>query len=90
MMVDRKTLLILAAGIAVGWFAFSGNGLPSPFQPAKDRPFLRFIAKAAKTFLWVAMFAEQPPQPAEQGRHLVHSPAVGEDGYPLVDHGQGW
>jgi hypothetical protein len=32
--------------------------------------------------------AEKPPQ--HNDRHLVHARPVGEDGYQMVDHGQGW
>jgi hypothetical protein len=90
MTLDRRILFALVAGVAVGYFLFAGGSAPSPWQPAPDRPVLRWIARAAKSFLWIALVAEPPHDPVEQGRHLVHSKPVGDDGFPLVDHGQGW
>jgi hypothetical protein len=90
MKLDRNTLAIVAVGFAIGWWWASSPNTPKPFTPAHDRPVLRFIAKAAKTFLWVAMFAEKSPQPVEAERHHVVQARVGDDGYPLVDHGRGW
>jgi hypothetical protein len=85
MTIDRKTLLAIVAAFAVGYFA-SGTSSPSP--PAPDRPVLHWIARAAKSFLWIALVAEKPP--AQEERHLVHAPPVGEDGYQVVNHGEGW
>jgi hypothetical protein len=85
-MIDRKTLFALLAAFAVGYFV-SGSSSPTP--PAPDRPVLRWIAKAAKSLLWIALVAEQPPSQGAE-RQLVHAPPVGEDGYQVVDHGKGW
>lgn len=86
MVVDRKVLIALVAAFAVGCWWNGSSVKPSPWAPEQDRPVLRWIARAAKSFLWIAVFAEEPPVESR----LVHSPAVGEDGYPMVDHGQGW
>ena len=86
-MIDRKTLLILVAAFAVGYFA-SGPSSPTPQPP--DRPVLRWIAKAAKNLLWIAIIADPPPASPTSERHLVHAPPVGADGYQVVDHGKGW
>lgn len=86
-MIDRKTLLIMVAAFAVGYFVSGSSSPPGP--PAPDRPVLRWIAKAAKSLLWIALIAEQPPAQAAE-RQLVHAPPVGEDGYQVVDHGRGW
>jgi hypothetical protein len=49
---------------------------------------LRWIARAAKTALWIMIFAEGPPA---QDRPLVHAHGdVGEDGYATIQHGRGW
>lgn len=89
--MDRKTVSIAVVALAVGyWWACSPN-TPKPYQPRPDRPVLRFLAKAAKTFLWVAMFAEKSPElEPDAERHHVVQARVGDDGYPLLDHGRGW
>lgn len=84
--MDRKTVLVIAAAFAIGYWYSGSTARPSPWAPEQDRPVLRWIAKAAKSMLWIAVFAEGPP--AEN--RLVHSPPVGDDGFPMVDHGQGW
>jgi len=84
-MLDRKTLLVVVAALAVGYWLAGGA---QRLTPETDRPVLRWIVKTAKSLLWIALVAE--PAPPEQTTRLVQSRAVGEDGYPLVDHGQGW
>lgn len=84
MRIDRGTVLIVLAAFAVG-FVLSNNPLSTP-RP--DRPVMRWIARAAKSLLWVAAFAEKAPSQPEQ-HYIVHA-RVGEDGHPLLDHGRGW
>ena len=85
MNLDRKTLLVLAAALAIGYFLAQPD--PSPEPPATDRPALRWLARAAKNFLWIALVAEKPPgQPAQ----VVKARAVGGDGYPILDNAEGW
>lgn len=86
MVVDRKFVVALVLAAAFGWWL--GGRSDSPAPPA-DKPVLRWIARAAKSFLWIALVAEKPPQDDEP-RHLVKSQPIGEDGFPLVDHSQGW
>lgn len=85
MIIDRKTVLIVFAALAVGYW-LSGSALP---QPAQDRPVVRWVVRTAKQLLWLAAFADPPPVPAEPHQRLVQSPAIGEDGYPVIDHGRG-
>lgn len=86
MRLDRNTIFVLVVALVAGyWLASSPS---SPIAPAKDRPVLRMLAKLAKGFLWVAMFAEQPPEPVEE-TYLVHA-RLGEDGQPLLNHARGW
>ena len=87
MTFDRKTLYVLVAAFAVGYWCSGSPSPPGP--PAPERPVLRWIARAAKSLLWIALVAEQPPT-AQADRHLVHAPPVGDDGYQVVDHGKGW
>lgn len=89
MKLDRSTILVLVAAVAVGyWMAGGSSPQPNPLTP-EDRPVLRWLARAAKSALWIMLVAEQPPaEPA--ARQLVHAEAIGADGYPRVDHGRGW
>lgn len=83
MTINRNTLLILVAAMALGWYLGQPPAKP---QPLEDRPVLRWIIKAAKTALWVAVFVEPPPP--EQ--HAEVRAVIGDDGYVQVDHGRGW
>lgn len=77
-----KRMLIVAClmAFAAGWFVSGAVEKP------KDRPFLKAIVKVAKTFLWVAAFAEQPPEEHADAKSVM----VGEDGYVQVNHARGW
>lgn len=78
----RSLIIALAVGLLAGWLFFSGGESPSP---RKERPFLTWIAKAAKNLLWIALVAEEPPE------ELPPTKAeIGADGYVKVDHGRGW
>lgn len=86
---QRDIRLLVIAGIlgcAIGWFAATSPS--SPIRPAPDRPVLRFLAKIARTGLWVMMFAEQPPK--EEAKHYIVHARVDEDGNKVLNHGQGW
>lgn len=75
MKFDKRMVLVAVVAFAAAWFVANGRDggvIPNPFVPAKpDRPVLRFIAKVAKTFLWVAVFAE--PKPSEHRHHVVQA-----------------
>ena len=87
MTIDRNSAFVIIAAFALGFWASSSSS--SPPSPATDRPVLRWIARAAKSFLWIALVAEQPP--AEQPDHrLYQAPEIGADGYQIVDHSRGW
>ena len=77
---QRNIAIILVLALALGWWAGSMQSAPS--KP--DRPFITWVAKAAKSLLWIALVAEEPPQ--EQ----TLKTSVGEDGYARIDHGRGW
>lgn len=85
MKINKNMVLVAIAAIALVWFVSHGDGnVPNPFAPQRpDRPILKLIVRAAKTFLWVAMFAEPKPQPAY---HVVQT-SVGHDGSELLQHG---
>lgn len=89
MKVDKKLVLVALAAFAFAWFIANGQPggiIPNPFVPQRpDRPVLKFIVRAAKTFLWVAMFAE--PKPQTHHVHHVAQATIGPDGHECLDHG---
>jgi hypothetical protein len=85
MQIDRKTLFVLIAAVAFGYWMAGRPATP----PAPDRPAVRWIVRAAKNLLWIAAFADPPPAEAQGDRRLVQAPLVGDDGYRIVDHGRG-
>lgn len=64
----RTLALIVCAVIGVTMYFHS-----TPTAPAVDRPVLRWIMRAAKSFLWIALVAEGPhDQPTEVGAVSDH------------------
>lgn len=98
MKFDRKLVAVAIVAILIGFswgggrwqrYPFIPVPIPTPSpSPDQDRPFLRFVFKAAKNLLWLAAFADPPP-PEKPEQRLVHAPLVGEDGYQVVDHARG-
>lgn len=79
--MSKRTLIVACLmAFAAGWFVSGAVEQP------KDRPFLKALVKIAKTALWVAAFAEQPPEEHEDAKSVM----VGEDGYVQVNHARGW
>lgn len=88
MTISKRSLVLLClACLAVGWWLSTSPSSPvGPREP--DRPFLRFVMRAAKSFLWLAIVADPPPEdPAEP--QFVHA-RVGADGYRQLEHRRGW
>ena len=85
MTLDRKTLIVALVAFVIGMYA-SGGGDDAKPEPLSNRPVLRWIAKTAKTLLWVSLFVEPPP--AEQ-HYVVHA-KVDQDGNEMLNHGRGW
>lgn len=86
MKLDRQTALLLVACVAIGYWLASPPSRPTPLE---DRPVLRWITRTAKQLLWIAVFVEPAPAQAN-ARQMVKAPAIGEDGYAVIDHGRGW
>jgi len=84
--LDKNIVIAAVAAFALAWFMCHSDGyIPNPFVPQRpDRPVLKFIAKVAKTFLWIAVFAE--PKPQQPPHHIVQA-SVGPDGTELLHHG---
>ena len=89
MKIDRNTLFLVCLGVAVGWWVFSSPDSPSP-TPEKERPVLTFLAKAARTALWVMIFADGPPPPEPESRLTQDHGEIGRDGFATLNHGRGW
>jgi len=89
-MMDRRTVTLTLAALVVGyWLAWSPSS-PIPAPRPNDRPVVRWIARVAKSFLWVALIAEDPPAEPQPDHRYAQTPRIGEDGYPLVDNARGW
>ncbi len=80
----RSLFLALVACLAVGWWLSSSTGPAGPH----DRPVLRWVMKAAKNLLWIAIVAEGPPAEGPQPQ-LVRT-RVGADGFRQLEHRGGW
>lgn len=85
--LSKKHLVYLCLGCMVaGWWLTSSSSSPIGPAPQKDRPVLRFLAKAAKNLLWIALIAEQPPA---ESACMVQT-RIGPDGELQLNHGSGW
>jgi len=80
MKISWKTALLLMALAAGGAFYFASSSEDARPRP-HERPVVRFIAKWAKSLLWLAMFAEEPPKPLEPAQQQI-----GSDGWPQISH----
>jgi len=80
----RSLVLALVACLAVGWWLSSSPGPAGP----PDRPVLRWVMKAAKNLLWIAIVAEGPP--AEEPDPQLVRTRVGADGFRQLEHRGGW
>lgn len=89
MKVDKRMILVAAAAFALAFFVAQGGSspIPNPFAPARpDRPVLKLIARAAKSLLWIAVFAEEKPADPQYNAHA----AVDSSGHQLINHAEGW
>jgi len=80
----QTAVVVGLVAVMLTWWAATSDY--SPVKPEPQRPVLRLIQRLARIGLWAMMFAEQPP--AEQ-RYVVHA-RVDENGYRVINHGQGW
>jgi hypothetical protein len=85
--MDRRLLTAVVVALVVGyWLASSHDITPKP----ADRPVVRWIARAARSLLWVALLAEKPPEEPQPDHHVARAAAIGDDGYPIIHNGRGW
>lgn len=93
MKFDRNTLFACALCAILGAWATSGgrdDSWPGPGpgpRPHDDRPVLKWVARVARTLLWVSLMTDTPPQ--DNRVELVHARVDG-NGEPMLDHGRGW
>ncbi len=89
MKIEKNVVFALVVGLVVGLFVMPGRSNDWPMPGTKpDRPFLTFVARAAKLLLWVSLAAEKPPEETNEPDCVEH--LVDAEGLPLVDHGRGW
>jgi len=83
MKIDRNLVLVFVVAFGIG-FCWS---ITTASNPSHDRPVMRWIARTARSLLWLAAFAE--PAPKAERQYIVRS-HIGADGFATVDHGRGW
>lgn len=79
--LDRR---LVACGVAVfiaGWFLGQQAGGNLPWQPAKNRPVLTFLARVAKTGLWLLVVEPVPDDLPEYASVVDHN---------NINHREGW
>lgn len=84
MKLDRNTVLICIVCLWLGSWSSSSSAPDARPKPLDDRPVLRWIARAARTLLWVSLVAEEPPKPQPEPQHVA---GRGDD---HLDFGRGW
>lgn len=84
----RTLVLALLACLVAGWWLSSSPTSPLGPPAPTDRPVLRWIARAAKNLLWIAIVAEGPP--AEVSEPQLVRARVGADGFRQLEHRGGW
>lgn len=86
-MSNRRAMVIgLAAGLIIGWVVFDGGPIFVPDKP--DRPVLRWVARMAKSALWLMVFAE--PAPKDTSADYAKAVHLTPDGHVALDHARGF
>lgn len=88
--MDRRLIAAVVVALVVGYWLASSPSSPIPAPRPNDRPAVRWIAKVARSFLWVALLAEKPPAEPQPDHHVARQASIGEDGYPIIHNGRGW
>ena len=81
LLTPRQLAIVCLLCMAAGYWLSSPSSPVNP-TPAPERPVLRWLAKAAKNLLWIALVVEPPPK-----EQLVQQ-RIGDDGFPMLDHGR--
>lgn len=99
MKITLPTLLLLIVMLLVGWsLAVARQPQPAPIPtPLVNRPVVRWVARTAKSLLWVMAFAEDRPAVVENKRQsavdttATLAKANGESDPPRrIDWSEGW
>ena len=87
----QKIAILVIVCLAIGWSMAGRNStIPIPDAPRNQRPFLRWVVKAARASLWLMWLAESPTLDLNE-KHFVSQPATTDaDGYRSLRHGEGW
>jgi len=81
MKVNVKVLIAAVILTAVAtWYALRPGDDSRPLP--HERPALRFVVRWAKSLLWLAMFADPPPETQPEPIRQE----IGDDGYPKLAH----
>lgn len=83
----KRLVLIVAACLAAGYVLAGANMRPQ--TPAERRPVLAAVIRMAKNLLWLAAFADPPPDHPGP-RRVQHIHHVDASGVVMVNHGEGW
>ena len=86
--VSRRSLVLVCVACLAAGYWLAPPARP-PIGPGSDRPILRAIVKAAKSMLWLAVFAEGGPADDRPEPQLVRT-QIGSDGYRYLEHARGW
>lgn len=82
LLTPRQLAIVCLLCMVAGYWLSSSPSSPVNPTPAPERPVLRWLAKAAKNLLWIALVVEPPPK-----EQLVQQ-RIGDDGFPMLDHGR--
>jgi hypothetical protein len=89
--MNRRNVFAIVVALALGYWLASSPSSPIPAPaPTPSRPVVRWIAKVAKNFLWIALVAEKPPVEPQPDHQVARAARIGDDGYPIVDNAKGW
>ena len=79
--IDRRIVALGLALFVAGWLLGQGAGGTMPWTPARDRPVLTFLAKLAKTGLWLLVVEPVPDDLPEYASVTDHN---------HINHREGW
>lgn len=83
--VTTRMVIAAVACLALGWYIGQGDTLNPLVPHGNRRPILSFLAKIAKTGLWVMLVAEEPPR-----QEPFHYAVRRVDDPHSVRHTEGW
>lgn len=78
MYVDKKTIAAVVLALAVG--AWASSSVTVKPEPRPSRPVVSFLAKAARTALWIMLFADR------QDRQECRPNMACDPGDGCIDH----